>query len=547
MSFSMRLSQMDALPSIPKLEYGRTLGQGSFAIVKSASFKDDPAKLVAVKLIHKKYALKSGLSTSQVSREVNIQAYCSNHPNVTKLYDANEDPNWLYLIMELADNGDLFDKIEPDVGVDDTVAHFFFCQLLSAVRYIHGQGVAHRDIKPENILLDSRGNLKLADFGLACVFQKNGKKRLVNTPCGSPPYMAPEVAYSTTYDAELSDLWSCAILLYVLLSGQTPWDEPTEYDPDFANFLQQRGKLISGPWGKFSPSALSLLRAVLKPNPANRITVSDVMDHRWVMKENPLANPNDGLCQDSGLLTKKLLSNLNVGLDSEDKKYQSLLFSINNRENHQTNAPSTQPEMLGVIDDIWSNTKNKFAGSDRVFPATQQPLSEHSRQKTEVKLGESTPEDQIIRLVSKDPAILQFINQGQRPINTEDVFTADVGIFSERFTRFFSILDLENLVSILMESLTKIGVKGDQRLQTQQEKYLEFIPEDDQSVYIPIRAWDRRRMALVGNIRISQLIPNLTLRKVEFIKSKGDPLEWRLLFKTVTVLSKHAVYIETNL
>ena len=141
--------------------------------------------------------------------------------------------------MEYAEGGDLFDKIEADVGVSEDIAHFYFTQLISGVSYMHSKGVGHRDIKPENILLSNAGNLKIADFGLATLFEYQGQTKLSTTMCGSPPYIAPEVIScskstqsrnapkASGYSANLVDIWSCGVVLFVLLVGNTPWDEPT--------------------------------------------------------------------------------------------------------------------------------------------------------------------------------------------------------------------------------------------------------------------------------------------------------------------------------
>jgi serine/threonine-protein kinase Chk1 len=101
----------------------------------------------------------------------------------------------LYMLLELAVGGDLFDKIAPDVGVPEDLAKFYFAQLQAAVAFIHEKGVAHRDLKPENLLLAANGNLKLSDFGLCAVYKYKGKKRLLSGRCGSMPYVAPEVSH----------------------------------------------------------------------------------------------------------------------------------------------------------------------------------------------------------------------------------------------------------------------------------------------------------------------------------------------------------------
>jgi serine/threonine-protein kinase CHEK1 len=136
--------------------------------------------------------------------------------------------------------------VDPDVGVDDDIAQFYFMQLLSAIMFCHSKGVAHRDIKPENLLLDGDGNLKVGDFGLAALFNYQGKTRYLNNVCGSPPYVAPEVAQKGhPYQGPPVDAWSCGVVLFVLLVGNTPWDEPTAYSPEYSLYMSGSKKLLS--------------------------------------------------------------------------------------------------------------------------------------------------------------------------------------------------------------------------------------------------------------------------------------------------------------
>ncbi|KAG6834889.1 hypothetical protein H0H93_006615, partial [Arthromyces matolae] len=163
----------------------------------------------------------------------------------------------IYMLMELAGGGDLFDKIVPDVGVKDDVAHLYFNQLLSGMGYIHSQGVCHRDLKPENILLDAAGCLKISDFGLSAVYKlkESGRTRPLTERCGSLPYVAPELNSDQPYDAEAIDAWGIGVILYAMLAGNTPWDEPTSRSPEFTRYVA--GTIYEEkPWSKFSAEAL---------------------------------------------------------------------------------------------------------------------------------------------------------------------------------------------------------------------------------------------------------------------------------------------------
>jgi len=135
----------------------------------------------------------------------------------------------IYMLLEFAAGGDLFDKIAPDVGVVEEVAHFYFLQLLSGLNYIHAEGVCHRDLKPENLLLDAAGTLKISDFGLCSVYKlkESGRIRMLTERCGSLPYVAPELNTDKPYGAEPIDIWGVGVILFTMIAGNTPWDEPT--------------------------------------------------------------------------------------------------------------------------------------------------------------------------------------------------------------------------------------------------------------------------------------------------------------------------------
>lgn len=148
----------------------------------------------AVKFIHKDYAIRNGrISAKQLAMEVSLHSHVGQHPNIIEWFATGEDTVWRWIAMEFADGGDLFDKIEADKGVSEDIAHLYFLQLISGVSFMHSKGVAHRDLKPENILLSDKGDLKLADFGMATLYQYQGKTKQSTTMCGSPPYIAPEV------------------------------------------------------------------------------------------------------------------------------------------------------------------------------------------------------------------------------------------------------------------------------------------------------------------------------------------------------------------
>ncbi|GAA5985036.1 hypothetical protein JCM10908_002497 [Rhodotorula pacifica] len=223
-------------------------------------------------------------------------------------------PTGLYMVLDLADGGDLFDKITPDIGVDQDIAHLYFRQLIAGLKYLNGHGICHRDVKPENCLVDGQGNLKISDFGLATVFKYKGQERLLKDRCGSPPYAAPELARAQPYAAEPIDVWSAGIVLFALLFGNTPWDEPTQNSPEFCAFLD--GSIFAhDPWRRLgsSPDASAiaqLVLTILTVDPTRRPRLRDIERMDWYLQSNPLYDPVSGVVTDPTELVRRLMTTL---------------------------------------------------------------------------------------------------------------------------------------------------------------------------------------------------------------------------------------------
>ncbi|PPQ70460.1 hypothetical protein CVT26_013906 [Gymnopilus dilepis] len=203
-----------------------------------------------------------------------------------------------YMLMELAGGGDLFDKIAADVGVSEDVAQLYFTQLISGMHYIHSEGVCHRDLKPENLLLDAAGTLKISDFGLSSVFRlkESGKTRMLTERCGSLPYVAPELNSDKAYHAEPIDVWGVGVILFTLLAGNTPWDEPTANSPEFCRYVS--GEIFyEDPWNRIPEEPLSLIRGMLTVDPDIRMTLQDAFQHPWCTRQSQLTGRPGELAQ----------------------------------------------------------------------------------------------------------------------------------------------------------------------------------------------------------------------------------------------------------
>eukprot|EP00741_Cyanophora_paradoxa_P017790 tig00021017_g17182.t1 len=198
------------------------------------------------------------------------------HRNVLELKGVLRTEQKIYVILELAKGGDLFDQIVSMGKFDEDVARNYFQQLIEGVHYCHQMNVCHRDLKPDNLLLDGNGSLKISDFGLSAIFEPN-KDHFLQTKCGSLACSAPEVVVAPQYDGISADIWSCGCILYGLLAGYLPFEEDVE-------MRRQRLGIYEIPdW--ISPGAEAFLRKVLVPDPAKRIKMDDMKKDPWFRKD----------------------------------------------------------------------------------------------------------------------------------------------------------------------------------------------------------------------------------------------------------------------
>ncbi|XP_042170309.1 serine/threonine-protein kinase SIK2 [Oncorhynchus tshawytscha] len=253
----------------------RTLGKGNFAVVKLACHKVTKTQ-VAIKIIDKKRLEPSDLK--KIYREVEVMKLL-NHPHIIKLYQVMETKDMLYMVMEYARNGEMFDYLLSSGRLSESEARRKFCQILSAVDYCHSNHIVHRDLKAENLLLDSNMDIKVADFGFGNFFSEG---QFLSTWCGSPPYAAPEVFEGIEYEGPPLDIWSLGVVLYVLVCGVLPFDGPS------LPALRQRVRE-----GRFripfymSQDCENLVRRMLVIEPAKRITVARIKKHRWMKSDPP--------------------------------------------------------------------------------------------------------------------------------------------------------------------------------------------------------------------------------------------------------------------
>jgi serine/threonine protein kinase len=261
---------------VGKYELGKTLGEGSFAKVKFAKNLDN-GDSVAIKIIDRDRVLRHKM-VEQIKREISTMKLIK-HPNVIKLIEVLASRTKIYIVLEYVDGGELFDKIAKQGRLKEDEARRYFQQLINAVDYCHSRGVYHRDLKPENLLLDSFGVLKVSDFGLSAFSQQVRDDGLLHTACGTPNYVAPEVLTDKGYDGTAADIWSCGVILFVLMAGYLPFDEPNL----MALYRKIHKADFSCPsW--FSSDAKKLIKRIIDPNPLTRITIAEIAENDWFKK-----------------------------------------------------------------------------------------------------------------------------------------------------------------------------------------------------------------------------------------------------------------------
>lgn len=258
------------IQSIGNYKLIRTIGKGNFAKVKLAKHMTT-GRQVAIKVIDRMQLSPSGIQ--KLFREVRIMK-ALDHPNIVKLFEVIETERYLYLVMEYASGGEIFDYLASNGRMKEKDARTKFRQMISAVHYCHQKFIIHRDLKAENLLLDQDMNIKIADFGFSNEYSFENK---LDTFCGSPPYAAPELFQGRKYTGPEVDVWSLGVILYTLASGSLPFDG--------SNLKELRERVIKGKYRVpfyLSTDCESLLKKFLVVNPTKRITLEAAMKDKWL-------------------------------------------------------------------------------------------------------------------------------------------------------------------------------------------------------------------------------------------------------------------------
>ncbi|KAG2311663.1 hypothetical protein Bca4012_026116 [Brassica carinata] len=275
-----------------KYEVGEEVGRGHFGYTCAAKFKkgDSKGQQVAVKVIPKA-KMTTAIAIEDVRREVKILRALSGHNNLPHFYDAYEDHDNVYIVMELCEGGELLDRILSRGGkYTEEDAKTVMIQILNVVAFCHLQGVVHRDLKPENFLYTSKedtSQLKAIDFGLSDYVRPDER---LNDIVGSAYYVAPEVLHRS-YSTE-ADIWSVGVIVYILLCGSRPFWARTE-SGIFRAVLKADPTFEDPPWPLLSSEARDFVKRLLNKDPRKRLTAAQALSHPWIKDSNDAKVPLD--------------------------------------------------------------------------------------------------------------------------------------------------------------------------------------------------------------------------------------------------------------
>lgn len=263
-------------------DFGKLIGRGAYSEVFIARDKARN-ELCAIKVLERSNQEHAKL----IDRELAVLRML-NHQNIVQIYDIFDSAKETYVVMEYLAGGELLDMITESDHLSERNAKQVIREVLQAVQYLHVRGIVHRDVKPENILCVNRTwplRVKLTDFGLSKLVGtgEDGIERVMRSQCGTAYYLAPEIANNLPYTKPV-DLWACGVVLYVMLAGKFPFYGDT--DEKFMRRLRAGVKFPEKEWSGISADAKALVRGLLDPSPASRLTANQALEHRWLVDES---------------------------------------------------------------------------------------------------------------------------------------------------------------------------------------------------------------------------------------------------------------------
>ena len=330
---------------------GEEIGKGTFGVVRLATHIITGEK-VAVKILYRE-KIKEKSDKRRLEREIKILKILR-HKNIVQLYNVIQTPSTIYLVMEYIKGKELFEIIVQKKKLSELESLRYFQQLISGIEYLGKIRVAHRDLKPENLLIDSKNNLKIADFGLSNIYKNN---ELLSTDCGSPCYAAPEMLSGEKYFGLSADIWSSGIILYTMLCGRLPFEDKDN------QLLYNKIKEGNFKIPEFlSENAKDILTKIINVDPKKRYNISQIKKHPWF---NQL---DQRKYMSKGLLLNKFIVPIDediVNKMENEYEYNSKEIRINllgNKHNHITTTYYLilKKKIKNGISSICDMTSNEF-------------------------------------------------------------------------------------------------------------------------------------------------------------------------------------------
>jgi serine/threonine-protein kinase Chk1 len=476
-----------------------TIGEGSFGCVKLAVNNSTQQK-VAIKTVP-----KSIVAAELIEKEFLLHKAVSGHENLIKMHFKFEDDDFHYLVMELAAGGELFDRIEPEVGFgNEHLAHAYFRQIVAALEYVHGKGIVHRDLKPENVLLDENGILKLTDFGVATLFTYKGVRRKIQVKCGSELYMAPQVfSNAVPFEGDKADIWSLGVILFVMLRGSLPWERPdAALCSQYAHFLNIGGTQF---FRSTSEELTDLLAKLLDPQEETRISLAQIKEHSWFNRSNPLICPSTGTIN-SNTLMKMLLT------PATDKDDVSM---------HQNGQDEVNVSSCGLLP---LSQPEKFGFSQMTMSANLTNYSPSAMQDSNFCSIFSQPIQQLPLFASSQMATSNAMMTSQEEMQQFGGQISSFALPSMRLTRFSTPLEMAIVMQRLLELMDAFLVQA------------KVVGRNG----ISFHTVDSRKCILTGQVVISPF-GGQHEHLVIFRKSRGDSIEFKRLFYAL-----YAAFNESN-
>ena len=361
----------------------KTIGSGNFGKVKLGIYIPTGEK-VAIKIIPKS-KMKEKDDLIRLERELEILTKFE-HPNIIMVNEIFESENSYYTVMDFCEGGELFNYIVKKKFLSEDESSFFYYQIINGLEYIHSLGIVHRDLKPENLLLTKDHILKIIDFGLSNYY-KQGKDKLLFTPCGSPCYASPEMIKGDFYDGTKIDIWCTGIILFAMLCGYLPFEDKnnTKMFKEIVECKVNYPKYLS-------ESSVDLLKKIIVPNPKDRISINEIKKHPFFLKGkklfdeeftifylgkklNSLDNLDNINTKSKENINEKKLNNASKENNQKDTIIEDHIINISVNDNNEINNIKNNKDFLKQIKERNKNNKIKELSSfNKTFDNTDKKM-----------------------------------------------------------------------------------------------------------------------------------------------------------------------------